>query len=130
MEVPMASPASVSLLGSATVFVVKDVLRSVQHYCEVLGFHKEFTYGEPTFYAGVERDGVLIHLQATSETKRQPGHGAVNVFVTDVDALYKELQSKGARTLKEPKDYSYGMRDFDIHDLDGNQLCFGMESKQ
>jgi hypothetical protein len=40
------------------------------------------------------------------------------------------LQSKGARILKEPKDYSYGMRDFDIHDLDGNQLCFGMESKQ
>ena len=68
----MPSPASVSLLGSATVFVVKDVLRSVQHYCEVLGFHKEFTYGEPTFYAGVERDGVLIHLQAASETKRQP----------------------------------------------------------
>ena len=108
----MASPASVSLLGSATVFVVKDVLRSVQHYCEVLGFHTEFTYGEPTFYAGVERDGVLIHLQAASETKRQPGHGAVNVFATDVDALYRELQSKGARTLKEPKDYSYGMRDF------------------
>jgi uncharacterized glyoxalase superfamily protein PhnB len=126
----MASPAEVSLVGSATVLVVQDVLRSVQHYCEVLGFHTEFTYGEPTFYAGVERDGVLIHLQAASETKRQPGHGALNVFVTDVDALYRELQSKGARTLKEPKDYPYGMRDFDIHDLDGNQLCFGMESKQ
>ncbi len=126
----MASPAEVSLVGSATVFVVQDVLRSVQHYCEVLGFHTEFTYGEPTFYAGVERDGVLIHLQAASETKRQPGHGALNVFVTDVDALYRELQSKGARTVKEPKDYPYGMRDFDIHDLDGNQICFGMESKQ
>jgi hypothetical protein len=36
---------------------------------------------------GVERDDVVIHLQAASETKRQPGHGAVNVFVTDVDAL-------------------------------------------
>lgn len=126
----MASPAEVLLVGSATVFVVQDVLRSVQHYCEVLGFHTEFTYGEPTFYAGVERDGVLIHLQAASETKRQPGHGALNVFVTDVDALYRELQSKGARTVKEPKDYPYGMRDFDIHDLDGNQICFGMESKQ
>jgi uncharacterized glyoxalase superfamily protein PhnB len=130
MEVPMASPAEVSLVGSATVLVVQDVLRSVQHYCDVLGFHTEFTYGEPTFYAGVERGGVLIHLQAASETKRQPGHGALNVFVTDVDALYRELQSKGARTVKEPKDYPYGMRDFDIHDLDGNQLCFGMESKQ
>jgi len=130
MEDPMANPTTVSLLGGATVFVVEDVLRSVQHYCDVLGFHTEFTYGEPTFYAGVERDGVLIHLQAASETKRQPGHGALNVFVTDVDALYHELQSKGARTVKEPKDYPYGMRDFDIHDLDGNQLCFGMESKQ
>src|SRR6185503_1431904 len=130
MEDPMANPTTVSLLGGATVFVVEDVLRSVQHYCDVLGFHTEFTYGEPTFYAGVERDGVLIHLQTASETKRQPGHGALNVFVTDVDALYHELQSKGARTVKEPKDYPYGMRDFDIHDLDGNQLCFGMESKQ
>ena len=73
---------------------------------------------------------MLIHLQAACETKRQPGHGALNVFVTDVDALYREFQSKGARTVKEPKDYPYGMRDFDIHDLDGNQLCFGMESKQ
>ncbi len=52
------------------------------------------------------------------------------MFVTDVDTLYRELQSKGAGTQKEPKDYSYGMRDFDIHDLDGNQLCLGMESKQ
>ena len=75
-------------------------------------------------------DVVVIHLQAASETKRQPGHGAVNVFVTDVDALYQELKSRGARMLNEPKDYPYGMRDFDINDLDGNQLCFGMESKQ
>jgi len=120
---------SVSLVGAATVFVVSDVLRSVAHYRDVLGFQVEFTYGEPTFYAGVERGGVLIHLQAAGETKRQPGQGAVNVFVTDVDALYGELNSRGARTLNEPKDYPYGMRDFDVHDLDGNQLCFGMESR-
>ena len=50
--------------------------------------------------------------------------------MTDVDALYQELKSRGARILNEPKDYPYGMRDFDINDLDGNQLCFGMESKQ
>ena len=125
----MTTPRPASLSGAATVFVVQDVLRSVEHYRDVLGFRTEFTYGEPTFYAGVERDSVAIHLQAASDTKRQPGHGAVSVFVTDVDALYQELKSRGARTLNEPKDYPYGMRDFDVHDLDGNQLCFGMESK-
>ena len=100
-----------------------------EHYRDVLGFRTEFTYGQPTFYAGVERDGVVIHLQAADHTKRQPGQGAVNVFVTDVDALYQELKSRGARILNEPKDYPYGMRDFDVNDLDGNKLCFGMESK-
>jgi len=117
---PHSSPGA--FCGAAPVFVVLDVLRAVEHYRDVLGFHTEFTYGTPTFYAGVERDGVVLHLQAASETKRQPGHGAVNIFVTDVDALYRELKSRGARTLNEPKDY--------VHDLDGNHLCFGMESKQ
>jgi catechol 2,3-dioxygenase-like lactoylglutathione lyase family enzyme len=116
-----------SLCGAATVFVVQEILRSVEHYRDVLGFHTVFTYGQPTFYAGVERDDVTTHLQAASETKRQPGHGAVNIFVTDVDGLYEELKSRGAKLLKEPKNYAYGMRDFDINDLDGNQLCFGIE---
>ena len=126
----MTEPSTVSLCGAATVFVVQDVLQSVEHYRDVLGFHTEFTYGQPTFYAGVERGAVVIHLQAASETKWRPGQGAVNIFVTDVDALYQELKSRGAKTLNEPKDYAYGMRDFDINDLDGNHLCFGMESKQ
>jgi uncharacterized glyoxalase superfamily protein PhnB len=72
---------------------------------------------------------VAIHLQAASETKRQPGHGAINVFVTGVDALYQELKSRGARTMEEPADRPYGMRDFDIVDLDGNQLCFGESTR-
>ena len=121
----MTRPAVVSLRDAATLFVVQDVLRSVEHYRDVLGFRVEFTYGEPTFYAGIERDNVAIHLQAASETKRQPGHGAINVFVTDVDPLYQELKARGARTTEEPADRPYGMRDFDIVDLDGNLLCFG-----
>ena len=119
---------SPSLVGAAPVLVVRDVLASVAHYRDVLGFRVEFTYGEPVFYAGVERGNVLIHLQAASETKRQPGHGGINIFVTEVDALYQELKSRGARTLNEPRDYPYGMRDFNVQDLDGNDLCFGMES--
>jgi len=47
------------------------------------------------------------------------------VFVSDADALYGELKLRGARTLTEPKDYPYGMRNFHVTDLDDNQLCFG-----
>jgi catechol 2,3-dioxygenase-like lactoylglutathione lyase family enzyme len=99
----------IQLHGAAPVFVVVDVLRSVDYYRDALGFDTEFLYGEPTFYAGVERDNVLIHLQAARESTRQAGQAAMNVW---------------------PKDYAYGMRDFNIADLDGNELCFGMESKR
>ena len=128
-EDSMTAPSAVTFHEAAPVFVVQDVLRSVEHYRDALGFQGEFTYGEPTFYAGVERDSVAIHLQAASETRRQPGHGAISVFVTGVDALYQELKSRGARTLDEPTDRPYGMRNFHINDLDGNQLCFVMETK-
>jgi uncharacterized glyoxalase superfamily protein PhnB len=74
----------------------------------------------------VERDNVLIHLQDAGESTRQAGQAAMNVFVGDVDALYEELKARGAKLLNAPKDYAYGMRDF----LDGNELCFGMESKR
>jgi uncharacterized glyoxalase superfamily protein PhnB len=123
------SGARPKLCGAATLFVVQDVLGSVAHYRDVLGFEVGFTYGEPTFYAGVERDEVGIHLQAAHQTKRHVGQGAVNVFVTEVDALYEELKTRGARVLSAPKDYAYGMRDFDVEDLDGNRLTFGMSTK-
>ena len=120
------SPAS--LRGAAPVFVVRDVRRAVEYYRDALGFRVEFTDGDPVSYAGVERDEVLIHLQAASETKRAPGQSSIYVFVSDVDNLYDELKGRGARTLKAPQDYAYGMRDFDVEDLDGNHVGFGMES--
>jgi catechol 2,3-dioxygenase-like lactoylglutathione lyase family enzyme len=38
------------LRGAAPVLVVKDVLKSVAHYRDVLGFRVEFTYGEQRAY--------------------------------------------------------------------------------
>jgi catechol 2,3-dioxygenase-like lactoylglutathione lyase family enzyme len=126
----MAESAAIRFVGAATVFAVRDVARSIEHYRDVLGFRVEFTYGEPVSYAGVERGGVLLFLQAAADTARPPGQGAVYVFADDVDGLYAELTSRGARIVKAPRTYDYGMRDFDVHDPDGNQLCFGMESKR
>jgi uncharacterized glyoxalase superfamily protein PhnB len=49
--------------------------------------------------------------------------------VHDVDSLHAELTARGAKVVKPPQDYDYGMRDFDVLDPDGNQLTFGMESR-
>ena len=127
----MAKGTRTRLLNAAApVFVVEEVARSVDYYRNQLGFRIEFTHGEPLAYAGIERDNVTLHLQAARDSARQPGHSALYVFVADVDEIYRELRSRGAKIANEPHDYPYGMRDFDVLDPDGNSLCFGMELKK
>ena len=116
--------------GSTTVFTVKDVMASTAYYRDKLGFDVAFEYGKPTFYVSLCSGEVTLHLVAASETPRLAGQGAVSIFVDDVDALYADLVKRGARVLKAPKDYDYGLRDFDVADLDGSMIFFGMASKK
>ena len=115
------------LVGAATIFAVRDLAASVAHYRDVLGFTVTFQYGKPPFYACLCRDEVAIHLRAG--TGWTPGNGEIAVFVKDVDALHEELIARGAKGLKPPQNYAYGMRDFDVADPDGSQLTFGMETQ-
>jgi catechol 2,3-dioxygenase-like lactoylglutathione lyase family enzyme len=116
--------------ASITVMTVKNVLESMAYYRDKLGFDVAFEYGKPTFYVGLCSGDVSLHLISASQTPRLPGNGAVSIFVDDVDAMYADLVKRGAKVLKEPKDYNYGLRDFDIADPDGNMIFFGMELKK
>ena len=114
--------------NSITVFTVKDVAASAAYYRDKLGFETAFEYGKPTYYVGLCSGGVQLHLVEAAHTPRQPGQGAVSIFVDDVDGLHADLQKRGAKILKAPANYDYGLRDFDVADLDGNMLFFGMKT--
>ena len=117
------------MIGAATVFVVSDIASSIEYYRSALGFKVTFQYGEPTFYVCLCRDEVALHLLAAHETRQLPGNSGICVFVKDVDSVHAEFAARGAKVMKPPQDYDYGMRDFDVIDLDGNHLTFGMESR-
>jgi catechol 2,3-dioxygenase-like lactoylglutathione lyase family enzyme len=114
------------MAGSATVFVVSDIAAGLAYYRDVLGFQITFEYGQPLSYACLCRDEVALHLLAASSTKRLPGHGAICIFVRDVDQIHAEVSARGARLINRPEDRDYGMRDFDVVDADGNQVTFGL----
>ena len=117
------------IVGAATVFVVADIAKSTEHYRDVLGFTITFERGNPASYVCLCRDEVALHLLSASQTRRLSGNGGICVFVRDVDAVYGELAARGAKIAKPPQNYDYGMRDFDLIDLDGNQLTFGIGSE-
>jgi len=117
-----------TLVGVATVFVVSNMADSIAHYRDALGFAVTFEYGDPISYACLCRDEVALHLLSAQNTRRLPGHGGICIFVKDVDGVHAELVSRGANVIQAPQNYDYGMRDFDVVDLDGNQLTFGTGS--
>ncbi len=116
--------------GSTTIFTVKDAAASLAYYRDCVGFDVAFEYGTPTFYVGLCSGEVSLHLVAAAQAPRPPGHGAVSIYVDDVDAVHADLVRRGAKILNAPKDQDYGLRDFAIADMDGNMIFFGMETKQ
>jgi catechol 2,3-dioxygenase-like lactoylglutathione lyase family enzyme len=88
--------------GSTTVLTVKDIMESLAYYRDKLGFDVAFEYGKPTFYVGLCSGEVTLHLVAASQTPRLPGHGAVTIFVDDVDALHADLVKRGAKVARRP----------------------------
>ncbi len=114
--------------ASTTVLTVRDIQASLAYYRDKLGFDLAFENGtSPIAYAGLCSGKVTLHLIPASRTPRQPGHGAVAIDVDDVDTLHADLVKRGARVLKAPANYDYGLRDFEVADLDGNMLFFAME---
>ncbi len=119
---PEAEP---KLTGAATVIPVTDFPASLAYYRNVLGFTVEFLWGEPQSYACLCRDEVSIHIVSANVAKHQPGQTGVCIFVRDADAMFEELSLKGAVVVSHPQTYDYGMREFEITDLDRNRLIYG-----
>ena len=114
------------MVGAATVFVVSDVTVSIGHYRDVLGFSVTFQYGTPSLM----RACAVTRLRCTCS----PRTGPVGCRATAASAYSLAMSTvstpnwlhAGHKVLKPPQNYDYGMRDFDVVDLDGNQLTFGM----
>ena len=116
------------LTGIAPQFLVDDLERAVEYYCEKLGFALEFKY--EGFYAAVARDGVGIHLKcapklaAEREHRKENEHLDAYISVSEIRGLYDELEGRGAKIIKPLEARPWRCVDFYVEDVDGYVLCF------
>ncbi len=97
-----------------------DVPAGVAYYRDVLGFkinHAQDDLGV------MDRDAITLLL--IPKTERHKGIGSCYVYIRDADALYADLRAKGANVQGEPVSHPWGLRDFSVLDLEGNQITFG-----
>jgi catechol 2,3-dioxygenase-like lactoylglutathione lyase family enzyme len=102
--------------------VVSDVKAAVAFYTEKLGFSLGFFWGEPPDFAGVNLDKVQMFL---SQGAPYPAGCEVYFVVDDVDALHALHLENGVKISAPPGNRDYGLRDYEIRDLDGYRLIFG-----
>lgn len=107
------------------MFPVDNVAETSEHYQKTLGFKVTLFYGNPPYYAVVERDGVEIHLSEREDTSTPLERCAVYIYVDDADALYAEFEAKGVEMFSPPENQDNGMREFELTDNSGHYLMFG-----
>jgi predicted enzyme related to lactoylglutathione lyase len=96
-----------TLNGISPVLLVADLDRAVTFYRDALGFDSEI-HGDPPDFAVASRDAAVILLALASDGERLVPHWQivdkmVNAYirVDDADAIYEEVQKRGA-----PIDYT------------------------
>jgi catechol 2,3-dioxygenase-like lactoylglutathione lyase family enzyme len=121
------------IAGAEPQLFVADIAASCEFFAGKLGFVTAFTYGEPPFYAQVERDGARINLRCVAQPvmdaavrDREQWLAASLIVATpeEIEALFLDYQAAGVTLFQTLKQQPWGARDFIVKDLDGNLLRF------
>jgi glyoxylase I family protein len=127
---------TLDIRGLAPLLQVFDMPTSIHFYRDILGFEVVNTsgLGEHFGWALLRLNGVELMLNTAFESDERPpapdpnrvlGHGDTGLYFgcPDVEGAYKQLRAKGL-DVKEPVIRTYGMKQLNVIDPDGYNLCF------
>ena len=114
------------------LLVVSDLQKSVDFYCQKLGFIEPLLHGEPACFAMMNRDGFDLMLslgQSAAQVVPHGPHGVWDLFihVADLAAEQQALESAGVVIDKGPTDRFYDMREIECLDPDGHRICLAQD---
>ena len=99
-----------------------NIQRDIKWHEKYTGF--QFKFGD-SMYAGIERDGLYIHLQWHADIEDDPllGGSVIKIFVKDIQPLFEEFVKRGTITKnKLQKNTPWGTHEFGFYDLNKNAI--------
>ncbi len=119
----------------APMLLVDDVDKAVTHYQDVFDAKLQYSLPKAPPFEWVslllddveimfwQKDAAKMEYPDVPLTSEKPGNLIIYVYVKDIDALYERIKDK-VIVLMEPKDQSYGIREFTIRDWSNLVLTF------
>jgi len=122
--------AEIALTAAVPILFVRDVTLSAEFYRDRLGFAVDFLYGEPPFYGSVSRGAACLHLRCVGAPNfaelaaRETSLILATIEVSDLRALFAEVEARRAPIAQPPTRQPWGGEDFQVRDPDGNVISF------
>ena len=108
------------------ILYVSDVSLSTAHYCEKLGFQKD--WGDDVFaQVSIHELELLIGCAKTLDMPKSRSTISVSMHVpSKLNVLYENLIRSGAQIVNPPRevDWQKATYELSLEDLDGNVLLF------
>jgi catechol 2,3-dioxygenase-like lactoylglutathione lyase family enzyme len=119
------------LTGVSPVLLVADLQRSVDYFSNRLGFECH-VFGDPPNFATAARDAAVILIALSDQPEGLVPHWQIvdkmwdaYIRVDEVDAIYAEVQQRGAGIDYTIYNAPHGFREFGVQDPDGHDIAFG-----
>ena len=123
------------VLSTAMVFVVSDLQRSVDFYCQKLGFCEPALWGDPPCFAIMNRDSFDLMLSLAESKADIHPNGPKHIWdlairVINLEAEIAALRSAGVALDRGPTKTEYCMVEIEVVDPDGYRICLGQNLEE
>jgi len=109
---------------------VRDLRASTDFYMTRLGFRRDFG-DESDGWSWLSRDEFRVGLGECPDVTPAGELGDHSYFayinVEDIDAVYVDLEERGAPLAGRPETKPWGMREFALRTPDGHRMTFGAQ---
>lgn len=112
------------LRGTIPFLACIDIGEALRYYETVLGFRRDWVWGDPVSDAGVSRDGVRLYLGWDMDLARRVAGSEIVVLVDGLDELHVEHRMRGAEITSPLQGKPWGTREYSVVDLNGYTLRF------
>ena len=98
-----------------------DIGEAVEWLCQAFGFTLRIRIGNHRAQLNVGDGGAVVLIEPSRDVSLR---SAVMVRVEDVNAHCERTKRSGGKIIREPKDYPYGERQYNVVDFAGHHWCF------